>query len=50
VAPVLMVIVWWLARDKRLLGKWASPLWSRVLVGLAILVMVALPVLWGFAA
>jgi NRAMP (natural resistance-associated macrophage protein)-like metal ion transporter len=49
VAPVLMVIVWWLARDKRLLGKWASPLWSRVLVGLAILVMTALPVLWLFA-
>jgi NRAMP (natural resistance-associated macrophage protein)-like metal ion transporter len=49
VAPVLMVIVWWLASDKRLLGKWASPLWSRVLVGLAILVMTALPVLWFFA-
>jgi NRAMP (natural resistance-associated macrophage protein)-like metal ion transporter len=49
VAPVLMVIVWWLASDKRLLGKWASPLWSRVLVGLAILVMTALPVLWLFA-
>lgn len=49
VAPVLMVIVWWLARDRALLGEWVSPLWSRVLVGVAILVMVALPVLWFFA-
>ena len=49
-APVLMVIVFILARDKKLLGRWASPVWSQVLLGLAILAMVALPVMWLFAA
>ena len=49
-APILMVIVFILARDKKLLGRWASPIWSQVLLGLAILAMVALPVLWLFAA
>lgn len=49
-APVLMAIVWWLARDKNLLGKWASPLWSKLLLGAATLGMAALPVMYLFAA
>lgn len=49
-APVLMAIVWWLARDKQLLGKWVSPLWSKLLLGAATLGMAALPVLYLFAA
>lgn len=48
-APILMGIIWWLARDKRLLKQWASPLWSNVLVGLGALLMAALPVCWLFA-
>ena len=48
-APVLMAIVWWLARDKQLLGKWASPLWSKILLGVATVGMAALPVLYLFA-
>lgn len=45
-APILMAIVWWLARDKNLLGKWASKAWSQWLLGLACVAMAALPVLW----
>jgi NRAMP (natural resistance-associated macrophage protein)-like metal ion transporter len=45
-APVLMAIVWWLAKDKNLLGKWASPMWSKVLLGVATLAMGSLPVFW----
>ena len=48
-APVLMVIVWYLARDKKLLGRWVSPIWSQVLLGVAILAMTTLPILWLFA-
>jgi len=48
-APVLMMIIWWLARDKKLLGKWASPWWSSLLVGLGAIVMASLPILWLFA-
>lgn len=48
-APFLMVIIWVLGRDKKLLGKWTSPWWSQVLVGIAILAMTALPILWLFA-
>lgn len=48
-APILMMIIWWLARDKRLLGQWSSPWWSNVLVGLGAIVMAALPILWLFA-
>ena len=48
-APILMMIIWWLARDKRLLGQWSSPWWSNLLVGLGALVMAALPILWFFA-
>jgi NRAMP (natural resistance-associated macrophage protein)-like metal ion transporter len=48
-APILMVIVWFLAKDKNLLGRWVSPLWSKILLGAATLAMGALPVLWLFA-
>ena len=48
-APILMAIVWYLARDKKLLGRWVSPWWSQVLLGLATLAMATLPILWIFA-
>jgi NRAMP (natural resistance-associated macrophage protein)-like metal ion transporter len=48
-APILMAIVWWLARDKNLLGKWASKWWSQWLLGLACVAMAALPVMWLLA-
>jgi Mn2+/Fe2+ NRAMP family transporter len=48
-APVLMVIVFLLARDKRLLGPWVSPIWSQVLLGVATLAMAALPLFWLLA-
>lgn len=48
-APVLMMIVWILALDKNLLGRWVSPFWSKLLLGIATLTMGALPVLWLFA-
>jgi NRAMP (natural resistance-associated macrophage protein)-like metal ion transporter len=48
-APVLMAIVWWLARDAKLLGKWASPLWSKLLLGFATLAMGSLPIFWLLA-
>lgn len=48
-APVLMFIIWKLARDQRLLKEWTSPWWSTVLVGLGAILMAALPVLWLLA-
>jgi NRAMP (natural resistance-associated macrophage protein)-like metal ion transporter len=45
-APLLMILIFILARDKRLLGRWASGVWSQVLLGLAIIAMLALPVAW----
>ena len=48
-APILMVIVWFLAKDKNLLGRWASPMWSKVLLAVATLAMGSLPVFWLFA-
>jgi Mn2+/Fe2+ NRAMP family transporter len=48
-APILMVIVWFLARDKNLLGEWASGQISQVLLGLATLAMGSLPVFWLLA-
>ena len=48
-APILMAIVWYLARSKKLLGRWASPLWSQILLAVATLAMTALPLLWLFA-
>jgi hypothetical protein len=41
-----MAIVWWLARDKRLLGGWASGKLSQTVLGIACLAMAVLPVLW----
>ena len=49
-APILMVIVWLLARNKSLLGKWASPIWSQILLAIATLAMFSLPVLWFLAS
>lgn len=48
-APILMAVVWWLANDRNLLGPWKSPLWSRVLLGAATMVMAVLPLLWLLA-
>lgn len=48
-APILMAVIWWLARDKKLLGKWKSPLWSRLLLGAATISMALLPILWLMA-
>jgi Mn2+/Fe2+ NRAMP family transporter len=48
-APLLMGIIWWLARDKQLLGQWVSPWWSNLLVGLGAILMALLPVFWLFA-
>jgi Mn2+/Fe2+ NRAMP family transporter len=48
-APILMGIIWWLAKDKKLLGQWASPMWSKILLGVATLAMGSLPVFWWLA-
>ena len=48
-APILMAVIWWLARDEKLLGKWKSPLWSRILLGAATISMALLPILWLMA-
>jgi NRAMP (natural resistance-associated macrophage protein)-like metal ion transporter len=48
-APILMIIVWYLARNKKLLGRWVSPMWSQILMGVAIIAMTSLPILWLFA-
>jgi Mn2+/Fe2+ NRAMP family transporter len=48
-APVLMAIIWWLARDKNLLGKWASGKLSQLVLGIATLAMASLPVFWLLA-
>lgn len=48
-APVLLGVIWWLARDRGLLGKWRSPWWSQVLVGAAVIAMGFLPVAWLLA-
>lgn len=48
-APILMAVIWWIASDEKLLGKWKSPLWSRVLLGIATMAMALLPLLWVLA-
>ena len=45
-APILMVIIWILARDKNLLGTWASGRVSQLLLGIATLAMGSLPFFW----
>ncbi|MFM7030060.1 MAG: NRAMP family divalent metal transporter, partial [Micrococcales bacterium] len=49
-APALMAMVWWLARDKRLLGGWASGWLSQLVLAVATLAMAVLPVLWLLSA
>lgn len=48
-APILMAIIWWLARDKNLLGKWASGRISQWVLGIATLAMASLPIFWLLA-
>ncbi len=48
-APILMVIIWILARDKNLLGEWASGRVSQWLLAIATLAMGSLPVFWLLA-
>ncbi|MGV1034191.1 MAG: NRAMP family divalent metal transporter [Microbacteriaceae bacterium] len=48
-APVLMAIIWWLARDRKTLGHWRSPWWSQLLLGIATVAMAVLPLLWLLA-
>ena len=48
-APILMAIIWWLARDKTLLGRWASGRLSQWLLGIAALAMGSLPIFWLLA-
>lgn len=48
-APVLMAIIWMLARNRKLLGTWRSPWWSTALLGFATLAMGVLPLLWLLA-
>lgn len=49
-APILMFIIWKLARDKQLLGQWTSPRWSNALILLGASVMISLPLLWLVAS
>ena len=48
-APILMAVIWWIASDEKLLGKWKSPLWSRILLGIATIAMALMPLLWVVA-
>jgi hypothetical protein len=38
-----------LARNKKILGKWVSPVWLQILLALATLAMFSLPVFWLLA-
>lgn len=49
-APVLMAIIWYLARDKNLLGKWASGRISQWILGIATVAMGSLPLFWLVAS
>ena len=49
VAPFLLLVIWWLARDSEHLGRWRSPRWSQALVLLTALTMITLPILWILA-
>ena len=46
IAPILIVVVWWLARDKSLMGDLSSRRWSQGILLVTAAVMTALPVLW----
>jgi hypothetical protein len=48
-APILMFLVWLLARDSELMGEWRSEPWSQILLLGATVLMVSLPIMWLFA-
>lgn len=48
-APILMLVIWKLSRDRGLLDQWASPWWSNTLIGIATIIMISLPLSWLFA-
>ena len=48
-APILMFLVWLLARDSELMGEWRSNPWSQILLLGATLLMISLPIMWLFA-
>jgi Mn2+/Fe2+ NRAMP family transporter len=48
-APILMFLVWLLARDSELMGEWRSKPWSQILLLGATVLMVSLPIMWLFA-
>ena len=48
-APILMIVIWRISRDKGLLNQWASPWWSNTLIGLGTVMMISLPIAWLFA-
>ena len=48
-APILMIVIWRISRDRGLLDQWASPWWSSTLIGLGTVVMISLPIAWLFA-
>jgi len=49
-APILMFLVWLLARDHGLMGAWRSKPWSQTLLLGATVLMISLPALWLIAA
>lgn len=49
-APILLVVIWRISRDRQLLGSWTSPWWSSTLLGIATIAMFALPISWLFAS
>ncbi len=49
VAPFLLFVIWWLARDSEKLGRWRSPRWSQALVLFTALAMIVLPAMWLLA-
>ena len=48
-APILMIVIWRISRDRGLLDQWASPWWSNTLIGLGTVMMISLPIAWLFA-
>lgn len=48
-APILMIVIWRISRDRGLLEQWASPWWSNTLIGLGTVMMISLPIAWLFA-
>lgn len=48
-APALLFVIWWLARDRKLLGVWRSKWWSQWLVGGCAVLMTVTPILWFLA-